>query len=412
MRLGYNSNQFFLKINFFFFLKIELFEHLSKYICVDCNSALESALEFKSKISKRIEEIRILIELSMKPIKNEVIFDIEEVILHPDFQDQFIKVEEEESPTLPSPSLKEPKKTKQKPIKKKTRTCIYCQKELGSYAELAEHNSTHTECLLCNKKYKNFKCFRVHYREKHMNVQRKNVDKKFSCELCDQQFLRKKNVVVHVRRYHNNERKYVCEICDKGFYERTAWEAHKSVHTTERAFVCETCKKTFKSHKSLRIHLRTHNESEANQPINNYMCTYCGKQIRSLSGFIGHQRLHTKELPYECKVCNKKHRIKSSLTAHLRIHTGEKPYKCTICPKRFRMYHFLKNHKLSHGGKNTKKFFCKLCAMSTVYKENLDTHMRTVHMQITNFDCKICTESFTKISLFKAHMMDTHNILS
>lgn len=157
--------------------------------------------------------------------------------------------------------------------------------------------------------------------------------------------------------------------------------------------------------------MEVHEEGFSRSVVNKlYICPFCGKQTRGLSGHIGHQRIHTKELPYECKVCKKKFRLKSALNCHSRIHTGEKPFKCNICPKRFRIYHFLKTHKLSHGGENVEKFKCNLCGMSTVYKDNLEAHMKSVHLQFKSFDCQACSESFTKISLLKTHMLDKHDL--
>lgn len=390
-------------------------EQLPKYICTDCNAALNIVLHFKAKISERFQEIKSLIEMSMKPIKSEIVF--EEVLV------DNLKVEELEIKTEAAevteptniPLLAPAIKIARKRWLKFTGKCFYCQKALASYQEMNEHHKTHTDCHLCPKKYSSYDSFKFHFQNIHLNIVKKDDDQTYSCHICGKEFKRKKNVNVHIRVFHNKERNYACDICDKRFFEKTQLESHKNVHSDERPFVCEICGKNFKSIASLKPHEQIHKETRnANNKYQTnyqlYMCTYCGKQSRGKSAFQLHQRLHTNELPYECTVCNKKFRASTSLTVHKRLHTGEKPYKCSLCPARFRMLPFLKNHKLSHGGNNVKKFNCKLCGMSTVYEGNLETHMKTVHMQIKNFDCKSCSEIFSKISLLRAHMLENHNL--
>lgn len=360
----------------------------------------------------------------MKPIKNEIVFKIEEVLIDSNFDQQTIKEEVlEVIPPTPAPSTSMTKKTsiktaKQTPkLKFIEKTCIYCQKELVSYNEMVEHNKNHKECPICLKNFDTFKRFRVHYKYVHLDAAETNP--KFPCNICGKEFQRKKNMSYHVRSFHNEERNFGCDICQKTFFTRAGLVKHQVLHTEERPYVCTVCKKDFKSLQGLTYHEKSHEEKKRSDQIKrnknkifkSYICTYCGKQSRGLTAFQVHQRIHTNELPYECKVCNKKFRALNSLTTHNRIHTGEKPYQCDLCSASFRVQHYLTTHKLSHGGNNVEKFSCNLCGMSTVYEKNLDTHMKTVHMQVKNFDCKTCSESFSKISLLKAHMMESHNLL-
>lgn len=359
----------------------------------------------------------------MKPIKTEIIFQIEEVICDPSFEEQTIKEEVTEIIPPPAPSTSKPKKQAQNSAKLKLskifdKTCIYCKKNLSSYKEMVEHNKTHRECNLCSKTFSSFKSFRVHYKYVHLDVGESIP--KFVCDICGKEFQRKKNIVMHMRSYHNGERNFPCDICNKAFFARSQLVKHRALHTDERPFVCRICSKDFKSMKGLTYHEQTHEETKntdgkfnisKKKILGTYICTHCGKKSRGITALKIHERIHTNELPHECIVCNKKFRAPISLMIHKRIHTGEKPYQCDLCPAKFRVSHYLTTHKKSHGGNDVPKFFCNLCGMSTVYEKNLDTHLKTVHMQIKNFDCKTCSESFSKISLLKAHMMESHNLL-
>lgn len=223
-----------------------------------------------------------------------MIYDIEEVILDPIIEELTIKEEESEPIIIPLQSTPEPKQPKKsKSIKKPlTRTCLYCKEEV-CYKEVTAHNNTHTDCPLCPKKYANFKTMQKHYAIKHRDVPRRQPDKKFACEICGKEFQRKKNIIVHIRSFHNNERNHVCEICNKGFYGRTALLKHQSVHSDERPFVCKICNKGFKIEQTLIYHMEVHEEGYSKSAFNAlYVCSFCGKQSRGISSHIVHQRIH------------------------------------------------------------------------------------------------------------------------
>ena len=92
---------------------------------------------------------------------------------------------------------------------------------------------------------------------------------------------------------------------------------------------CDVCNEVFLKKGNLVRHKRTRTDDKP------YECDVCNKIFLQSGNLDAHKRTHTGEKPYECDVCNKRFSHSSHLTVHKRTHTGEKPYECDVCNKRF-----------------------------------------------------------------------------
>ncbi|NWH90002.1 ZN239 protein, partial [Aegithalos caudatus] len=67
-------------------------------------------------------------------------------------------------------------------------------------------------------------------------------------------------------------------------------------------------------------------------------CGECGMSFRQRSSLICHQRIHTRERPYEpyeCSKCGKRFQTSSNLLVHEWIHTDERAFRCPDSGKGF-----------------------------------------------------------------------------
>merc|ERR1711971_1073703 len=89
----------------------------------------------------------------------------------------------------------------------------------------------YVQCPECNKKLKQ-KSYRSHVRT-HTGV------KQFKCDLCDDRFTRRNDVMRHKRLIHEKPRDFQCEQCQKYFVSQENLDLHIEKHKTEMK--CRVC---------------------------------------------------------------------------------------------------------------------------------------------------------------------------
>lgn len=72
---------------------------------------------------------------------------------------------------------------------------------------------------------------------------KKNVDKRFTCDICNSSFAHSSNLNAHKKVVHKKIRPYGCEICDKCFPNAFALKRHAISHTS-MIFVSLSLKQT------------------------------------------------------------------------------------------------------------------------------------------------------------------------
>lgn len=133
--------------------------------------------------------------------------------------------------------------------------------------------------------------------------------------------------------------KHRCHLCDKTFLRRSNLVDHLRLHAQIKMYECDYCDKSFVQSGNLKAHLRTHT---AEKPFD---CTICGKAFTQSSSLKTHVLTHTHVKPFSCDVCDKGFTSSSDLTKHKRTHSGLKPYQCIICSNRmFTQKVHLRNH--------------------------------------------------------------------
>ena len=116
-----------------------------------------------------------------------------------------------------------------------------------------------------------------------------------------------------------------------------------------------------------------------------------------------------------CDLCEYASKTYVELMRHnRRIHLKQKQYKCTECQERFGSKLTLNKHASDvHGhDEKTEIFQCTKCEYSTKHQSCLRTHLKAIHLKVTDYACNICQRTFSFQVNLRRHMATVHKDLS
>uniref|UniRef100_A0A1A9WET7 C2H2-type domain-containing protein n=1 Tax=Glossina brevipalpis TaxID=37001 RepID=A0A1A9WET7_9MUSC len=256
----------------------------------------------------------------------------------------------------------------------------------------------------------------------------------YVCEYCAKEFHKSYNYLRH-RRLHTMERPFICVLCKKGFSTCTRLKQHSQIHRLDEklgiirclhscplcelkftflsaldkhlkthtdhllTLNCQECHRTFDSFKSLighkhyndikdpellilknllpepinRQNSKKKNLSSAKERKQNFSCSLCGLNCKTIFHLKQHEERHKILYKYQCNICQRSYASKSSLAIHKKIHFQERSYKCPQCLKLFLQKQHLQCHLLCHS--KERHFQCNYCCKKFKRKQNCTTHM-------------------------------------
>ena len=147
---------------------------------------------------------------------------------------------------------------------------------------------------------------------------------------------------------------------------------HQRTHT-EKPYQCDVCNENF----TVKGDLVRHQRTDFNLNLRSRPLIYSGLLIsyilfltftyllfsihillylNKMANVDMHMEIHSGEKPFECSHCEKTFSHKDNLDVHMQIHSNDKPFECIQCGKTFSSKSKLNRHMMMHSG--DKPFEC------------------------------------------------------
>ena len=220
----------------------------------------------------------------------------------------------------------------------------------------------------------------------------------------------------------------VCPLCGREFLKWRQVEVHVKLHgnlTVE----CPKCGWQFSSYNECISHLQRKHDDRSTSPIKltmqrcraEYQCPHCRFLYPNQNALAYHIKVRheiKKQVP-TCSQCGRHFQILKRLKAHMANHSSM-VHKCPLCGFAFEKLGVLETHiKWSHvyivkkdtttvneNSMPAKRFACVKCNKQFNSQGALKNHYLRKHD--TSFKCEHCTEGFGTIELLESHTRTRH----
>lgn len=293
-------------------------------------------------------------------------------------------------------------------------------------------------------------------------VRNPNLSSKFICSKCGKSFVRKCDVVRHIRYLHftrenlydivgvaenvesdlviismASNKEMTCVICGRMFTRKADMKRHvKNVHDIQQAdgrpderheiesFAADihppvsvsgtsSVVKTNVTSSDVRIDIKKEDKNNSDDAIScakikvdgktYFQCHVCSKNLFRRCTYVRHMRIHTGEKPFTCHVCGKQFRAEPQIQRHVReVHEGVKEHACPICGRKFANTRTRNDHVTVHTGE--RRLVCHLCGKRFKTRATFHTHKRS-HTDLFPHKCTYCGKSFRRQYECTKHMM-------
>ena len=113
----------------------------------------------------------------------------------------------------------------------------------------AFHNESAIRCELCNYPLENQEKYEAHMKkhEEDPNYRKSKFKRTIKCDVCKRCFNTDEEFKKHICKH------FTCEVCDESFLHRRNLEVHRSSHEGKEVFSCDICEALFNKRYDLNI---------------------------------------------------------------------------------------------------------------------------------------------------------------
>ena len=273
------------------------------------------------------------------------------------------------------------------------------------------------------------------------------------CPFCDFPFDRVSNLTGHIQVAHMKKKRYACQLCQYSSTEPTNLQLHLNI-SHKIAKICST--KSLHNGRSRELLGKTIKAVTASKSA--MKCNFCDyssitmdnitrhiQQIHKLrttlnvSKFLPASKnhsgiLHETRVKVNCPVCNTSHESLEDMQKHLRsVHKQSRYLKCQFCDfsalhsdvmgRHFQNVHIkepikarpllpkaMSMNQTTHYSSVSYK--CRQCTFMASRKEDIEEHMKSVHLQVKalSVKCRFCGYTTENGKLLVSHAESARNI--